>query len=180
MIKDFEVTNVKPSTASRLLQQMKDHVFNPKAISNIIAKKQKTWISVRGISTKAASAQVLVDHLTVSPDSSCVFLLHDPNSPLTGSAKKGRPKKSLPLRVVTKDFNSEVVETELIPDMSAEQYTIAPQKVIYLTESDCIFLYVAWITNKELPNNMLYTELLAVDTMGDTNIEDCMMMIVTG
>jgi hypothetical protein len=55
------------------------------------------------------SAQVLVDYLTVSPDSSCAFLLHDPDSPLTGATEKGRPKKSSPMRVVTKDFNSKVV-----------------------------------------------------------------------
>jgi hypothetical protein len=36
-----------------------------------------------------------------------------------GGAKKGRPKKSSPMRVVTKDFNIQVVETELIPDMLA-------------------------------------------------------------
>jgi hypothetical protein len=29
------------------------------------------------------------------------------------------------MRVVTKDFNSQVVETEMIPDMSAEQYAKA-------------------------------------------------------
>jgi hypothetical protein len=68
MIKDFEVANVKPSTASRLLHQMEDHVYDPKAISSIIAKAQKTWLSDRGINTKAASAQVLIDYLTVSPD----------------------------------------------------------------------------------------------------------------
>jgi hypothetical protein len=53
MIKDFEVANVKPSTASRSLHQMDDCVYDPtKAISNIIAKIQKTWLSDRGISTK--------------------------------------------------------------------------------------------------------------------------------
>jgi hypothetical protein len=95
MIKDFEVANVKPSTASHLLQQMQDRFYDPKAISNIIAKGQKTWLSDRGISTRAASAQVLIDYLTVSPDTSCVFLLHDPETPLNGGAKKGRPKKIL-------------------------------------------------------------------------------------
>jgi hypothetical protein len=89
MIKDFEVANVKPSTASHLLHQMEDHVYDPKAISNFIAKAQKTWLSDRGINTRAASAQVLIDYITVSPDTSCVFLLHDPETPLTGGAKKG-------------------------------------------------------------------------------------------
>jgi hypothetical protein len=37
MIKDSEVANVKQSTASRLLHQMEDRVYNPKAISNVIA-----------------------------------------------------------------------------------------------------------------------------------------------
>jgi hypothetical protein len=90
-----------------------------------VAKAKKMWLSERGIDTKAASAHVLVDHLTVSPDCSCVFLLHDPDSSLTGGAKKGRPKKYSPMRVATKDFNSQVVETEMIPDMSAEQYAKA-------------------------------------------------------
>jgi hypothetical protein len=39
-----------------------------------------------------------------------VFLLHE--------------KKSSPMRVVTKDFNSQVVDTDMIPDMSAEQYAM--------------------------------------------------------
>jgi hypothetical protein len=78
MIKDFEVANVKPSTASRLLYQIEDHIYDPKAISNVIAKAQKTWLSDRDINTRAASAQVLINYLTVSPDTSCVFLLHDP------------------------------------------------------------------------------------------------------
>jgi hypothetical protein len=39
---------------------------------------------------------------------------------LTDGAKKGMPKKSSPMRVVTKDFNSQVVETEMIPDMPAK------------------------------------------------------------
>jgi hypothetical protein len=95
MIKDFEVANVKPSTASRLLHQMEDGVYDPKAISNVIAKAQKTWLLDRGVNTRAASAQVLIDYLTVSLDNSCVFLLHDPEMPLTGGAKKGRPKKLL-------------------------------------------------------------------------------------
>jgi hypothetical protein len=90
-IKDFEVANVKPSTASRILYQMEDRVYDPKAISNIIAKAQQIWLSYRGINARAASAQVLIDYLTVSPDISCVFLLRDPETPLTGGAKKGRP-----------------------------------------------------------------------------------------
>jgi hypothetical protein len=78
MIKYFEVANVNPSTASRILHQMEDRVYDPKAISNVIAKAQKTWLPDRGINTRDASAQVLIDYLTVSPDTSCVFLLHDP------------------------------------------------------------------------------------------------------
>jgi hypothetical protein len=95
MIKDFEVANVNPSTASRLLHQMEDRVYDPKAISNIIAKAHKTWLSDRGINTRATSAQVLIDYITVSPGTSCVFLLHDPETPLTGGAKKGLPEKLL-------------------------------------------------------------------------------------
>jgi uncharacterized protein YlbG (UPF0298 family) len=95
MIKDFEVANVKPSTDSCLLHQMEDRVYNPKAISNIIVKAHNKWLSDRGINTKAASAQVMIDYLTISPDTSCVFLLHDPEMPLTGGAKKGRTKKNL-------------------------------------------------------------------------------------
>jgi uncharacterized protein YlbG (UPF0298 family) len=132
MIKDFEVANVKPSPASHLLHQMEDRVYDPKAISNVIAKAQKTWLSDRGINTRAASAQVLIDYLTVSPDTSCAFLLHDPETPLTGGAKKGRPKKTSPMRVVTQDFNSQVVETEMIPQMSADQYAIARRNALYL------------------------------------------------
>jgi hypothetical protein len=96
---------------------MEDRVYDPKAKSNIIAKRQKTWLSDRGIKTKAASAHVLVNYSTVSPYSSCVFLLHIPDSPLTDGVKKSSPKKSSPTRVVAKDFNSEVVETEMVPDM---------------------------------------------------------------
>jgi uncharacterized protein YlbG (UPF0298 family) len=150
MIKDFEVANVKPSTDSCLLHQMEDRVCDSKAVSNDIAKAQKTWLLYRGINTKATSAQVLIKYLTVSDDTSCVVLLHDPATPLTGAAKKGRPKKYSPMRVVTKDFNSQVVETEMIPQMSGEQYAIAQKKEIYLPKSDCILLYAAWITNKEL------------------------------
>jgi hypothetical protein len=65
MIKDFKVANIKPSIASRLLHQIKDRGYDPKAISNVIAKAQKTWLSDRGINTRAASAQVLIDYLTV-------------------------------------------------------------------------------------------------------------------
>jgi hypothetical protein len=158
MIKDFEVANVKPSTASRLLHQMEDRVYDPKAISNLIAKAQKTWLSDRGINTRAASAQVLIDYLTVFPDTSCVLLLHDPETPLTGGSKKGFPKKTFPMRVVTKEFNSQVVETEMIPQMSAEQYAIACRKALYLPESDSLLLYAAWITNKELRNTIMYPE----------------------
>jgi hypothetical protein len=132
MIKDFEVANVKTSTDSRLLHQIEDHVYNPNDISNIIAKAQQTWLSDRGINTKAASTQVLIDYLTVSPDTSCVFLLHNPETPLTGGAKKGRPQKTSPMRVATKDFNIQVVETEMIPQMLAEQYAIARRKALYI------------------------------------------------
>jgi hypothetical protein len=56
---------------------MEDRVYDPKAIyiiSNVIAKAPKTWLSDRGgINTKAASsAQVLIDYLTVSPDTTVV------------------------------------------------------------------------------------------------------------
>jgi hypothetical protein len=34
------------------------------------------------------------------------------------------------MRVVTKDFNSQVVETEMITQMSAEQYTVARRKAL--------------------------------------------------
>jgi hypothetical protein len=57
MINDFKVTNVKPSTASHLLHHIEDLVYDPKAISNIVAKSQKTWLS----DTKAMPAQMLVD-----------------------------------------------------------------------------------------------------------------------
>jgi hypothetical protein len=72
-IKDFEVVNVKPSTASRLFHQTDDRVYDPNAISNVVAKAKKMWLSERGIDTKAASAKVLVEYLTVSPDCSCFF-----------------------------------------------------------------------------------------------------------
>jgi hypothetical protein len=42
MIKDFEIANIKLSTASRLLHQMDDQVYDPKAISNAVAKSKKT------------------------------------------------------------------------------------------------------------------------------------------
>jgi hypothetical protein len=70
------------------------------------------------------------------------------------------------MRVMTKDFNSQVVETEMVPEMSAGQYTIAQRKVIYFPEPDCIMLCVSWITNKELQITNLFPELLAVDTTG--------------
>jgi hypothetical protein len=80
MMKDFEVANVKPSTASSVLHQIDDRIYDPKVISNMIAKAQKTWLSYRGINTKAVSAQILVEYLTVSPDTSCLFLIRDPDS----------------------------------------------------------------------------------------------------
>jgi hypothetical protein len=180
MIKDFKVVNVKPSTASSLLHHMDDMVYDPKAISNVVAKAKKMWLSERGIDTKAASAQVLVDYLALSPDCSCVFSLHDPDPAFMGGAKKGRPQKSSPVSVVTKDFNIQVVHTELISDISEEQYANARREALYLPESDCLLLYAAWITNKELRNTIMFQELLAVDTTGDTNSEDGMLMIVTG
>jgi hypothetical protein len=78
-------------------------------------------------------------------------LLHDPDSPpLTDGAKKGRPKKYSPMRVMTNKINSKVVETEMVPDMSEEQYAKARRKALYLPESDCLLLYAAWFTNKEI------------------------------
>jgi hypothetical protein len=62
--------------------------------------------------------------------------------------------------------------------MSADQCATARRKALYLPESDCLLLYAAWITNKELQNTFLFPELLAVDTTGDTNIEDRMLMIL--
>jgi hypothetical protein len=67
---------------------------------------------------------------------------------LNGGPKKGRLKKSSPMRVATKYFNSEVVETEMVPDKSAEQCTIARRKVIYLPEYDLLLLYAACITKE--------------------------------
>jgi hypothetical protein len=84
------------------------------------------------------------------------------------------------MRVVTKDFNSQVVETEMIPQISAEQYATARRKALYLPESDCLLLYAAWTINKELRNTIMFPELLASDTTGDTNIEDRILMIVAG
>jgi hypothetical protein len=75
---------------------------------------------------------------------------------MTGGAKKGRPKKTSPMRVVTKDFKSQVAETEMIPQMPAEQYAIAHRKALYLPLSECMLLYAAWITNKELRNTIMY------------------------
>jgi hypothetical protein len=168
MLHDFKVANVKPSAASRLLQHHIDdnHVYDPNAISDSIAKSQKTWLSDRGINTKAVSAKVLIDYLTVSLDTSCVFLLCGLDSILTGGTKNGMPKKSSPMRVMIKYFNIQVVETEMVPEMSAEQYTIARRKALYLPESDCLLLYAAWITNKELQNTILFPELLAARTHG--------------
>jgi hypothetical protein len=65
MLKDFEVANVKPSTASRLLHHIYDHVYDPKAVSNIIIKAKNTWLSDRGINTTSGSAQVLIDYWTI-------------------------------------------------------------------------------------------------------------------
>jgi hypothetical protein len=93
MIEDVDVANVKPSTASHLLHRMEDRLNEPNAISSVIAKAQKTWLSDRGINAKAASAQVLIDCVTVSHDTSCIFLLHDPSTPLTGGTNKGHPEK---------------------------------------------------------------------------------------
>jgi hypothetical protein len=60
------------------------------------------------------------------------------------------------MRVVTKDFNSQVVETELSTQMSAEQYAISRRKALYLPEYDILLLFAAWITNKELSNTIMY------------------------
>jgi precorrin-6B methylase 1 len=35
------------------------------------------------------------------------------------------------MRAVTKDFNSQVVETEMIPQISADQYAIARIEALY-------------------------------------------------
>jgi hypothetical protein len=91
----------------------------------------------------------LIDYLNVSPDTSFIFLLHDPDSSLAGGAKSSSQKSSQ-MRVVMKDFNSQVLKTEVIPKMSASQYDIALRKAIYLTDPDVLLLYAAWITNKEL------------------------------
>jgi hypothetical protein len=45
MIKDFEVANVKPSTASCLLHQVEDRVYDPKAIPNVITKAFQIGVS---------------------------------------------------------------------------------------------------------------------------------------
>jgi hypothetical protein len=84
------------------------------------------------------------------------------------------------MRVATKDCNSQVVENEMILQISAEQYATARRKALYLPEYDCLLLYAAWITNKELRNTIMLPELLAVDTTGGINIEDRMLMIVAG
>jgi hypothetical protein len=130
MLKDVEITNVKPYTASLLLHHMEDCMYDPKATSNSIVKAQKTWLPDRGFNTKATSAQVLVDYLMVSPDSSFAFLLRSPGMPLAGGAKTGRPKKSSSMRIATKYFNCEVVETGIVLETCAEQYAIARRKVI--------------------------------------------------
>jgi hypothetical protein len=68
----------------------------------------------------------------------------------------------------------------MTPQMSADQYVIARKKALYLPEYNCMLLYEAWIKNKELRNTIMFPELLAVDTTGDTNIKDRMLMIVAG
>jgi hypothetical protein len=50
MINDFEVANVKPTTVFRLLHQMEDPVYDPKAISNVTAKVQKHGFQI-GVAT---------------------------------------------------------------------------------------------------------------------------------
>jgi hypothetical protein len=64
--------------------------------------------------------------------------------------------------------------------MSAEQYVIAQRKAIYLPESDCLFFFTAWITNKELRNTIMFQDFLVVNTTGGTNIEDRILIIVAG
>jgi citrate lyase synthetase len=81
MIKYFEVANVKPPTASRLLHQMDGRAYDPKDISNVVAKANQMCLSKRGIFTKAASAQMLVYYLMVSPDCSCVFFFVNQTQP---------------------------------------------------------------------------------------------------
>jgi hypothetical protein len=87
-------------------------------------------------------------------------MLHDPDTPLNGGAKKGRPKRTSPMRVVTKDFNNQAVDTEMIPQISSEQYATARRKVMYLPEYECVLLYAAWITNTEIRNTIMFPELL--------------------
>jgi hypothetical protein len=69
--------------------------YDPKDIWDIIANVQQTWLSDRGINTKATSAQVFIDYLTVSTGTSFILFLHDPETSLTGGAKKGRHKNYL-------------------------------------------------------------------------------------
>jgi hypothetical protein len=42
-------------------------------ISNVIVKAQHIWLSDRGTKTKDTSAQVMIDYLTVSTDTSCII-----------------------------------------------------------------------------------------------------------
>jgi hypothetical protein len=84
------------------------------------------------------------------------------------------------MRVVTKYFNRQVLETEMIAQILAEQYATAQKKALYLPEYDCLLLYAAWITHDELHNTIMFPELLAVDTTGDTNLEERMLTIMAG
>jgi hypothetical protein len=52
----------------------------PRPYPIVLPKHRRPIFSDRGINTKAASAQVLVDYLNVSLDTSCIFLLHNPDS----------------------------------------------------------------------------------------------------
>jgi hypothetical protein len=59
-------------------------------------------------------------------------------------------------------------------------YATSRRKALYLPEADCMLLYAAWMSNKYLRNTIMFPEFLAVDTTGDTKIEDRMFMIVAG
>jgi hypothetical protein len=179
MIKDFDVANVKPSTASCLLHQMEDCFYYPKAISNVIAKAKKHGFQM-GVSTPELplpKSWLIISQFLLTLVAYFCFMIQKRLWLVV--PRKVVPKNS-PMTVVKKYFNSQVVETEMIPQMSAEQYAIARRKALYLPESDCLLLYAAWITNKELRNTIMYPDLLAVVTTGDTTIEDRMLMIVAG
>jgi hypothetical protein len=43
MVNDFQVISIKPSTDYCLLCKMDDRICDPKSVSNMVAKAQKTW-----------------------------------------------------------------------------------------------------------------------------------------